>query len=370
MVPASKRQKLSNNLLSDIIMSAQDHGEFDWPKISPDGVGDYIESLGRSVNSSGENMLMGLLAIIPGLIGSGGQLEVRKNYAEPASLFSISLADPGAGKSPAHSLLTRELCKANLSHLIIDRYTQNGLFDHMMNNDGVAIMFDAEMGMFLENVLKKQSEGTGERQLLCKLYDCTAWSKVSGNQDRMEIPHPVPVIGGYSQPDTFIKTFIQLMERNDGFPDRFLLETPKPISLHEEEIDEWEEVLSTSYSHVRLAETFEFIYKIHNSGEQKTYLMSKEALLSYRSFSNDISDRLNELWKNRSNQSARISKDKRTALRLALNLHILYSTLSNIIDEKRPKITSDISKDTMEMAISLTQHFSKQREIYEQVSGV
>lgn len=104
--------------------------------------------------------------------------------------------------------------------------------------------------MFLESVLKKQVEGAGERQLFCRLHDGTMWSRVTANSDRMEVEHPCIIISGYSQREPFIETHLSLTSRNDGFPDHILLSTPPSVALHEEEIDEWNEVFSESYKNL------------------------------------------------------------------------------------------------------------------------
>ena len=81
-------------------------------------------------------------------------------------LYSICLANPGAGKSAAFDVVTQPLNECQLRDLIVDRYTQAGLFDHLLNERhvGVAPLISSELGMFLESVLKKQVEGAGERQ--------------------------------------------------------------------------------------------------------------------------------------------------------------------------------------------------------------
>ena len=151
-----------------------------------------------------------------------------------------------AGKSVALEVVSQPLDECGLRDLIVDRYTQAGLFDHLLNerHRGVALLISSELGMFLENALKKQVEGARERQLFCRLHDGSMWSGVTGNSDRMEIAKPCIVTGGYSQPELFIETYLNLTSRNDGFPDRLLLSTPPSVALHEEEINEWNDVLA------------------------------------------------------------------------------------------------------------------------------
>ena len=142
---------------------------------------------------------MGLLAVIPGLLGGRTRLLVRPTYKKCSILYSVCLAGPGAEKSAAFDVVTKPLDGCGLRNLQVDRYTQAGLFDHLLNecHEEVALLISSELGMFLESV-KKQVEGAGERQLFCRLHDGTMWSRVTGNCDRMEVEDPCIIIGAYS----------------------------------------------------------------------------------------------------------------------------------------------------------------------------
>ena len=109
---------------------------------------------------------MGLLAVFPGLLGGTTKITVRPNYKECPILYSVCLADPGAGKSAAFDVVTQPLNECQLRDLIVDRYTQAGLFDHLLNerHGGVALLISSELGMFLESVLKRQVEGPCGRE--------------------------------------------------------------------------------------------------------------------------------------------------------------------------------------------------------------
>ena len=152
--------------------------------------------------------------------------------------------------------------------------------------------------MFLESMLKKQVEGAGERQLFCCLHDGSMWSRVTGNSDQMEIANPCIVIGEYSQPEPFIEMYLNLTRRNDGFPDRLLLSTPPLVALHEEEIDEWNDVSAQSYGNVKLSRVYKSVAEFHKT-KPREYTMSFAAKEAYRKFANEIADKLNEQWRER-----------------------------------------------------------------------
>ena len=315
---------------------------------------------------------MGLLAVIPGLLGGRTRLLVRPTYKECSILYSVCLADPGAGKPAAFDVVTKPLDECGLRNLQVDRYTQADLFDHLLNecHGEVALLISSELGIFLESVLKKQVEGAGERQLFCRLHDGTRWSRVTGNSDRMEVEHPCIIIGGYSQPEPFIETYLSLTSKNDGFPDRILLSTPPSVALNEEEIDEWNEVFSESYKNLNLSRVYKFIDSFHKASVRE-YTMSDEAKNVYRKFANDIADKLNEQWKERKGVHGKMSKDKKTVLRLALNLHVLYFALGEEIAGRVPTtVPMVISEETMKQAVELTRYFVAQRGVYEKVTSV
>ena len=309
--------------------------------------------------------------MFPSLLGGRTKLIVRPTYKECPILYSVCLADPGAGKSSAFEVATQPLNECGLRDLIVDRYTQAGLFDHLLNEShgGVALLISSELGMFLESVLKRQVEGAGERQLFCRLHDGTMWSRVTGNSDRMEVGSPCIVIGGYSQPEPFIETYLNLTSRNDGFPDRLLLSTPPSVALHEEEIDEWNELLSESYN-VKLSRVYSFTDDFHKASVRE-YTMSANARDVYRKFANEIADKLNEQWKDRRGTHGNVSKDKKTVLRLALNLHVLYFALGEEIAGRIPTtVPMVISAETMTQAVELTKYFAAQRGCYEKVRAI
>lgn len=97
----------------------------------------------------------------------------------------MCIADPGAGISSAFDVVSQPLDKCRFCDLIMDCYTQAGLFDHLLNgrHDRVTLLIRSELGMFLESILKKQVEGADKWQLFCHLHNSTMWLRVTGNSD-------------------------------------------------------------------------------------------------------------------------------------------------------------------------------------------
>ena len=63
-----------------------------------------------------------------------------------------------------------------------------------------------------------------------------------------------------------------------------------------------------------------------------------------------------------------LSKDKKTCLRLALNLHVLYFVLGEELKGRSPTtVPMVVSKETIAQAVELTKYFASQRGVYEKV---
>ena len=99
-MPPSKRARMGHvyGTMNENILQAQKVGAINWQLVAPQPVTDFLEVQGHSVSSSPEQIFMGLLAVISGLLKGTTKLIVRPNYKECPILYSVCLADPGAGK--------------------------------------------------------------------------------------------------------------------------------------------------------------------------------------------------------------------------------------------------------------------------------
>ena len=73
-----------------------------------------------------------------------------------------------------------------------------------------------------------------------------------------------------------------------------------------------------------------------------------------------------------STANGKMSKDKKTVLRLALNLHVLFFALDlgeEIAGRVPTTVPMVISEETMKQAVELTRYFAAQRGVYEKVSS-
>ena len=209
---------------------------------------EWIKALSFSVNTRPEFTLIGAISVVSTLMGPNTKLRIRNRYAEPCNLFTVCLSEPGAGKSQAFEICVevslRQLAEPAKSVVVHD-FTRKGLFQHLVAHQGRALLAHSEMSSFYELILKKQQEGSGERQLFCRLYDGNSeWALTSatgsGDGEKREVLRESSLaLGGFTQPEPFMQLFKPLAKTKDGFLDRILMCSITPHLLREEEVETW-----------------------------------------------------------------------------------------------------------------------------------
>ena len=105
------------------------------------------------------------------------------------------------------------------------------------------------------------------------------------------------------------------MEFNDGFIDRFLICSPRPKLLLEEEVEEWCGKLKAQPLK-SMSAVYKLICRWHRSESQHTYTISPQAKEHYRLFSNEMTRLMNSQFDGEGGEVfGNYSKDKRTAIR-------------------------------------------------------
>ena len=127
--------------------------------------------------------------------------------------------------------------------------------------------------------------------LLNHLYTCN-YNRLSEAGGKQELEKVCLCITRFLQPIPFIqRLYPGLTECNDGFVDRFLLCTPRPKLLLEEEVEEWCSKLE-QYDLKSLAKPYSIISRWHRD-VQRVYTFSPSAKEQYRLFSNEITRKTN-----------------------------------------------------------------------------
>ena len=188
--PSAKRARSSGSLprllsretATEISQKAMSHS-LPWSEIMPPAVHNWMEAFALAHNTRPEFVLMGAIVTTAALMGPNTKVSIRSTYEEPTNIYAICLAYPGAGKSQAFRLSISDPV-ASLAepacNMMVDDYTRQGLFKHLKEHDGRALVVHEEMTAFFDLVQKRQLEGSGERQLYCRLYDGGKWIKSTG----------------------------------------------------------------------------------------------------------------------------------------------------------------------------------------------
>ena len=188
--PPSKRfhlfsppHSLFNQVDVGKIVSDAQNIPFPWNEAIPENINQWFTAYGKSHNTAPEYVFIGALVTTAILMGPKSFIKVRDTYKEPTNLYAICIGFPGSGKSQAYRMTVAEPIQrltSPLSTILVDDYTKKGLFRHLQNHDGRALLAHEEMGSFFDLVHKRQLEGNAERQLYCRLYDGGQWISSTG----------------------------------------------------------------------------------------------------------------------------------------------------------------------------------------------
>ena len=98
-------------------------------------------------------------------MGAESAVKVRGTYSEPTNIFTIFLAESGLGKTQAFRLsILDPLSELGppFSQVLVDDYTRQGLFTHLMNQKQRALLACEEIQSFFDVIPKRQLELSGE----------------------------------------------------------------------------------------------------------------------------------------------------------------------------------------------------------------
>ena len=161
--------------------------------------------------------------------------------------------------------------------LNLENYTTAGIHNHQKDNRGLGLVTSDEGNRFLSSVQAKQAKGESERALLCKMWN--------GKGDFSNLAK-----GGRGFTETSMSLFLliqpqpllselQNFTENDGFLDRFLFFTSKPVMYQSKELRENYEVMET-FKIKNFVKMFEKIYEDH-AKKEVTYTLSEDGQDEY-----------------------------------------------------------------------------------------
>ena len=123
-------------------------------------------------------------------------------------------------------------------------------------------------------------------------------------------------MSGFSQDEEFVKQFIEMSQRKDGFVDRLLFAVPAPKLLLNQEVDEWSSKLK-KFPIKDLTEVYREIWELHVNGPMSCiYKLSDDARREYNLYSDEFIRQLNCQFNSSTDEAEEVSsKDGRTVLR-------------------------------------------------------
>lgn len=207
-------------------------------------------------------------------------------FKEPANIFTLTLCDTGAAKSAAYKIAVDDPfteLSVEIGALAVQDYTHKGLMQQLVQHSGRAIIVYPEMPEFLELVLKKQNDLLGERQLYCKLFDGLKWTdtRIGKEGNRVEVDNLCVSVSGFVQPSVYLDQLMSLVNRNDGFLERFLTWVVKPHLINCDEVRHWGERL-LAYSMQQFQGKFFVLQKKYKKLKKKTSAQIMKHICSIR----------------------------------------------------------------------------------------
>lgn len=202
MLGNSQRKRKANDTSDDVVkalaIEASDNG-IDWDNVAPVYFTNWLEMFARAHGVVKDIMYMAILPRIAGLLGSQTCLKLSEGHRESMGCFILCLAPPDAAKSPANnhggkipmSYVERE----NNIRLSLDKFTEVGLRQHLIDNNGTAVIVKDEMYQTLRQILSEKEMGT-----LCRLYDGDSLFVTTGaNAKPVGVDKTSIALGGFLQ---------------------------------------------------------------------------------------------------------------------------------------------------------------------------
>lgn len=247
------QQEIPISKVKEIIKEARGI-PFPWNAI-PQPTRSWIEAMAGAINTQPEFILLGALTVTSCLMGPDCKFQVRARHEEPCNIFTACLCEPGTGKTQAYKIAVEIPIQRISAKILVHDYTPKGLFEHLKTRQGRALICHAEMTSFYENLMKRQSEGNGERQMFCRFHDGNSMiirtshgraNKATERQDeREELEGTCLAVGGFSQPQPYINLHQTLGQSDDGFLDRISTCIVESKILKESEVECWNENLDS-----------------------------------------------------------------------------------------------------------------------------
>lgn len=189
--------KVDDGRINEVAVKAAER-TMEWDKIAPPYFTSWLDIFSKAHGAAKELMFMSILPSISALLGLS-KLQMTPTYKENLSLFTLCICPPSGGKNQCFSSGCKQpVTTVEEKHgkcLLLDKFTEAGLRQHLMQNDGVALIMNEEMEDTLRHIQSERECGT-----LCRLFDGDSVYTNNGSQgSRQTIEQTSVSIGGFMQ---------------------------------------------------------------------------------------------------------------------------------------------------------------------------
>ena len=193
-----KKADDTEDVIKSLTIEASENG-IDWNNVAPEYFIDWLETFARAHGVVKELMFFSILPRIAGLLGAKTRMKLSEGHQEGVGCFVLCLAPPDAAKSPANNhggkfpvaFIERE----NDVTLSLDKFTEVGLRQHLIDNNGMAVIVKDEMYQTIRQILTEKEMGT-----LCRLYDGDSLFVTTGsNAKPIGVDKTSVALGGFVQ---------------------------------------------------------------------------------------------------------------------------------------------------------------------------
>lgn len=124
--------------------------------------------------------------------------------------------------------------------ILLDKFTDAGLRQHLLKFDGLAAIIKDEMFDTLRTVISEKEVGT-----LCRLYDGDSLtSNLGNNSQRVSTEETSLALGGFIQVKNFLsEIYPAMVSSQNGLDERFLFAVVKPKAMTRKETQVFKEII-------------------------------------------------------------------------------------------------------------------------------
>lgn len=269
-------------------------------------------------------------------------------------MFFVGLAPSGAGKTPACNIACVNPLISHLEprvqrSILVDETSSNGLFNHFVNfqtganRAHVPLLCIDEGYTFMQKVIstsKSVSQTSLTMERICKLYDGDYWHTVKGNGKRVGVQRARMNMSIFTTPRRFLtKIWPKVVSCKNGLADRILVLCQERVRREIEEIEMFSTQLVEESAVKRLGTVYEQIYVEHHQENAIEYTLSagaRELFYKYCKGKNQEASQSAGIFSPECN-----AKSNKNAIRLALNMHILWHRLDIALQQLTAYAWSD-----------------------------